>query len=488
MLHVLKKIDGLNSSQQDKLFSLLGQKGIDLKGQMILEYPFCNVEKREYYNVSSSQFRVFIANQLDLSSTAFNNQLVFVLTGDVNLKKMNEALTALVSNHETLRTSFFELKGSVYQKIHKPSDFSITEINNVNTSIESVIQDFVEPFDLEVAPLLRVGVCKLSEAKYLLIFDIHHIISDAESLILLTNEFVDLYKGKKIKAYHYQYRDYSHWEKEINKRFLFRLQKKFWNNLYAKNENYEFPFGNPIVSKDYVGNVFEFSFDADEKLIIDKSVKEMGITHFMFLIGAFALTISRETLKNDVVIGTPVAGRRKKEFEGIMGIFVNMLSIKIQVNKEGKIVEFYKKLKRVVLKCFENQEYPYDRLVGDVNKGNALINIVFAFQNAGGRLKKREREASEEFDILPYKYFGKTSKFPLLLEAWEEERKIGLRFEYSPHIFSENEIQKIAETYQKIVSELINNLKLRIDELAPLKKVDSLASKVHQSDLDDFDF
>lgn len=488
MLHILNKIDSLTLTQKEKLLSELTCKKINFKGKMILEYPLYCTEKKEYYPVSSAQFRVFIANQVYTFNSAFNNQLAFVLSGEFDIEKIREIFNKLITRHEVLRTSFFEIKGQIYQKVHEHAEVNFQVIQDNNKPLETIIKEFVKPFDLALAPLFRIGVCNIKNDEVFLILDIHHIISDAESLILFTNEFIELYKSYDLGKHLYQYRDYAQWENVIKKKVLFILQKKFWNEIYTPLIDVKLPFLNKPEQKDYSGDVFEFSIELEEKIEIEKMVKSLELTLFMFLLGAFALTISKLTYKNDIIIGSPVAGRRKNEFEKIMGIFVNMLSFRVKINNQNTIQEFYNIIKNDILNCFDNQEYPYDELVKDLNLKKALFDIVFVFQNAGGKLKNKNVEINDDLAISPFKFFNKTSKFALLLETWEEEKRLGLRFEYSTYLFDKSEIQKMSENYKQVIRTIISNKSIFLSEIETFKKANTFDKLANQSEIQDFDF
>ncbi|HLP60910.1 MAG TPA: condensation domain-containing protein, partial [Candidatus Deferrimicrobium sp.] len=175
------------------------------------------LEKKDYYPMSSAQKRMYFFQQVDLESIAYNNVLANRIEGDIDTGKLSAVFKKLIARHEGLRTSFSEINGELVQRIHDSVEFEIT-----GSGKDDLIKNFIRPFDLSQAPLLRVGLLK-----QILIVDMHHIISDGTSLAVLIEEFMMLYQGEELPALPLQYKDYAAWQNREKEGVLSR-QQEFW--------------------------------------------------------------------------------------------------------------------------------------------------------------------------------------------------------------------------------------------------------------------
>ncbi|MCU0290334.1 MAG: condensation domain-containing protein, partial [Acidobacteria bacterium] len=190
--------------------------------------PIEPVEKKEYYPVSPAQNRLYLLQQIDNVGTVYNIPLVLELAVELAHEKLETIFHSLIKRHESLRTSFLFIGNEVMQRIHDEVEFNIEILNNT--------ESFIRPFDLSRAPLLRVGLMKAAEknSRSLLMLDIHHIITDGYSQVLLAKEFMKLYAGEReiLPPLRIQYKDYTLWlksEKEINRTLE---QERYWLNEF----------------------------------------------------------------------------------------------------------------------------------------------------------------------------------------------------------------------------------------------------------------
>ena len=154
------------------------------------------VEKKEYYELSSAQKRLYILQQMDEMSTVYNLPFAVMLEGELDLDRLGNTFLYLIKRHESLRTSFEIIGDRPVQRIHDEVEFEIGKI--LRPLAGRTFKNFIRPFDLSCAPLLRVGLVKLEKQKHILMVDMHHIISDGTSRRVLTEEFMALYDGKEL--------------------------------------------------------------------------------------------------------------------------------------------------------------------------------------------------------------------------------------------------------------------------------------------------
>ncbi|MDR7910375.1 condensation domain-containing protein, partial [Bacillus velezensis] len=189
------------------------------------------VEEQESYPLSSAQRRLYILNKIE-GGVSYNIPLAMEIQGDLNISQLEKAFLALIERHEVLRTSFSMEDGVPVQKIAPLVDFKLGYHKTDAARAENFLKEFVRPFDLSKAPLLRVELLNIAENKHLMVLDMHHIISDGVSMGILTRELAELYEGKELPALKIQYKDYSAWQKQASARTEMKKQEDYWLNVF----------------------------------------------------------------------------------------------------------------------------------------------------------------------------------------------------------------------------------------------------------------
>lgn len=169
-------------------------------------------EEKPYYRLSSAQKRLYILSQAG-SHVAYNMPFAMTLEGDFDIRRFENTFKNMIKRHESFRTSFVMIDGEVMQQIENEIDFQVAYSDIGKESAEEKIKSFIRPFQLEKAPLLRAEVVKVNEREHLLMFDMHHIISDGVSTDIFIQELGALYEGKSLEPFDIQYKDYAEWEK-----------------------------------------------------------------------------------------------------------------------------------------------------------------------------------------------------------------------------------------------------------------------------------
>ncbi|MGD2087372.1 MAG: non-ribosomal peptide synthase/polyketide synthase [Candidatus Aminicenantes bacterium] len=436
------------------------------------------VEKKEYYPLSSAQKRLFLVQQMEIDSTSYNIPRVFVLEGKISKEKLKEIFGKLIKRHDSMRTSFVILEGEPLQRINKDAHFDIEYFvleknsGDMETRARCILKSFIRPFNLSHPPLLRVGIINIGEMKNLLMIDIHHIISDGTSIARLTTGFISLYMGQEQNELRLQYKDCSEWQNSEKRREAIRKQEKYW----LKEFEGEIPVLNlptdsprPPIQK-FDGDRVSFEMENKTTLALKAKALECGVTLYMLLIAAANVLLSKLSGQEDIVIGTPIAGRVHPDLEGIIGMFVNTLALR-NYPKEGKTFsKFLEEIKERILDAFENQDYQFEDLVRKVavNRDmsrNALFDIMFILQNFNTNPVDIEGEAESNFKMKPFKYTNMTSKFDLTLTAVESGEQVYFTFEYCTKLFKKKTIQRFIGYFKKIISALLEEPGKRIADI-----------------------
>ncbi|MEE4564544.1 amino acid adenylation domain-containing protein [Paenibacillus polymyxa] len=406
-----------------------------------------------YYPVSSSQRRQMILHQLEGAELVYNMPSVMLVQGHLDQERLKMAFTTLIHRHEALRTSFSWINGEPVQSVHDEVEFelkihSLTSKEDIEEQqIETVLSEFVQPFDLSRAPLLRGELIPLTENQNMLLVDLHHIISDGVSMSIIMDEFVKSYDGQALPPLSVQYKDYASWHNEqVNHGFI-KDQESYWLDIF-KNEPpvLELPTDFPRPSiQSYEGNTVSRILGDDITEPLHKLAAETQSTLFMILLAVYNVVLSKHARQDDIVIGTPVAGRRHPDTEKIVGMFVNTLALRTSPSSEKSLSAFLDEVKEAVLSAFEHQEYPFEQLVEklalrrDVSR-SPIFDTMFVMQNTKGQPLQ-----SSGLEFKPFPFNPGVSRFDLTLSAEETGSYLHLNLEYNSALFQKDTVERFLD-------------------------------------------
>lgn len=427
-------------------------------------------ESKAYYNLSSAQKRLYFLYELEKTSTAYNIPNIVKLSGDVDKDKLNNVFKNLISRHEILHTSFQVIDGKVMQKISALTDFEIEYFNATRKEVQSLIKRFIRPFDLSLAPLVRVGLIETGYREHVLMVDMHHIISDGVSQGILIKEFMALYNNNELPPITLQYKDYAEWQQSDGQREVASSYKKFWMSEFSQEvTTLELPtdFLRPKV-KVYNGDSIEFDINEENTSRLKSIAETEGATMFMVLLSVYNILLSKLADQTDIIIGTPISDRQHPDLGTIMGMFVNTLPIRNYVNKESRYREFLKEVNVKTISCFANQSFQYEEIIDELkferNPGhNPLFDVMFSYENFGG-----PEFAIPGLLIQPYENKHTVSKFDLTLTAMEKNQRIFLNFEYDTDLFRKETIERFITSFIKIISTVVSNPNIRLSDISLL--------------------
>jgi amino acid adenylation domain-containing protein len=435
-------------------------------------------EKKEYYNLSSAQKRLYVIWLMDLESIAYNIPLILELTGKLPERKFETAFRQLIKRHESLRTSFEIVNGEPVQQIHDEVEFEIEYFSLATEDTENTEgigglaplfkpeKNFIRPFDLSTAPLLRAAWVKMEEEKHLLVIDMHHIISDGISMEIFKKELTALYDLKKLPPLTIQYKDYAQWQSKESRKEKLKNQENYWLREFEDEIpvlNIPTDFTRPAIQS-FEGNNLDFELGKELTEALNQLAKKENATLFMVLFAIFNILLAKLSGQEDIIVGT-AAGRRHADLEDIIGMFVNTLALRNQPTGDKKFNGFLNQLKKKTLDAFENQEYQFEDLVELLNinrdaSRNPLFDVVFVLQN----IIPAQIE-NQGLKITPFDYKMNISKFDMTLVVVEAGEKLFLYLEYSTKLFKEETIKRFISYFKKIVAILLENPGIRISEI-----------------------
>ena len=412
------------------------------------------------YPVSSAQRRIFYTVNMDSNSLAYNTPFGIIFKKKPDIKKLEEAIRKVLNSHDAFKTYFVLENNDVVQKLVPKVDFSLKTCNYKN-------DEFVKPFNLGKAPLIHVELDHY-ENKYLLQLDIHHIICDGSSIAIFMKELCDLYNDKEVKPSKIDYIDYAVSEKVLKE------DEDYWINQF-KDEipilNMPTEFERTAV-KSYEGNNVYLSLNNLSD--ISSVCKKYNVTPYMFLLSCFYILLYKYTMQNDIVIGSPVIGRNNPQLHDVIGMFVNTLAIKQNVQSTNKFSDFLELVKNNCLNAYNHQAYPFDELVKKLNvvrdtSRSPVFDVLFTY----------ESEGIPKFDFggIPVEYYipeNKTSKFDFSLEVTPNDEGFKLRLEYCTKLFSKLFMENLLDCYNNIIKAVLSNNDIQISQIQMLSNIPNI--------------
>jgi len=429
------------------------------------------IEEREYYPLSSVQKRIYMHDQINGISTIYNTPMIYKVNGNIYIQRVENAFKALIERHESLRTSFEIINGEPMQRIHDSIDFKVSLWDAPKEEIEKIVKDFIQPFDLVKAPLMRVGIIRHSPDKYVLLMDMHHIISDGSSLAIFVNEFMKLYEDELLPELKIQYKDYACWQNDLYESGKMQRYEKYWLEQFPQNEeipvlNMPTDFPRPNIFTDE-GDAYRLEVDRELVLKLQALTKENDATLFMVLLGIYSITLSKYTSQEDILIGTVTAGRNNVDTQGLIGLFLNNIVLRCRPERNLTFKEYLDRLKETVLNAFDNQQYPMEELIDklsihkDISR-NILFDVMIILQNFDkGNMSKEIKD----FNIHVYETEQKTSKYDMTLYINEDYDRMSFEVEYCTRLYKRESIEVFMQHFLHVAKEVLAYPQNKIGEV-----------------------
>ena len=449
--------------------------------------PLKRAERNKPIPLSFNQQRIWFLEKLNPGQTIYNMQTAVKISGELSFENFEKSVREVIRKHETLRTVFREVDGIPHQVILDEIDSVITTINITGEGDkqyqvkQELLKDAKEIFDLEKGPLFRIKVINTGENENVIAVTMHHIISDGWSINILMSELIRNYlELRKNPNYtteplEIQYADYSVWQRDWLKDEMLEKEIEFWKNeLKGAPPLLELPLDKkrPPV-KTFNGSHLSFNFDEElgERLI--EFCAERNVTPFMFLVTTFNILLSKYSNQKDIVIGTPIANRNRKELEKIIGFFANTVVLRTRIKSGITFEDLLQQVKENTLRTFAHQELPFEKLVEELQVERELsytpvFQVMFVLQN-----NKLNLNVDTENKIIfsPVESQSTETQFDLTLSMYANENKWGGTFEFNTDLFYPGTIEKMIRHFEQMVKSVVNN------PLATVPKIDLLTAE-----------
>ncbi|MBT1695435.1 amino acid adenylation domain-containing protein [Fulvivirgaceae bacterium PWU4] len=422
------------------------------------------VEKKERYAASPAQERLFYQQLLNKSTLAYNVSGALEIRADISIDAVNHAFRLLIGRHESLRTRFLLSDESVVQEVSPDVVFNPVMLDETRyATVEEAFRDFVRPFDLGVQPLLRCALLKRREG-HVLFIDIHHIICDGFSLNILMHDFRKLCHGESLEPVDLRYVDYSSWQRK--QRGHMEAQRAYWmSQLAGEVPVLDLPVRTRKVAAIHPASKRILEIDDVHRRAMKRYAADSGISDFMFLLSGFFILLSRISGNTDIIIGTDVLGRTGAGLRNVVGTFINLLPLRMQLDPAITCRQFVQEVKACVLGAFDNQDFQFDQMVSLLNRDarmeeNPIVQVHFAFANFFDAQEDdphlRPLKISRDF----------TTQYEFKLEAVERNGKLNLDFVYSREMYDDLFIETLTEYYHNILKVVLTDDSIEIGNIA----------------------
>ncbi|MEW5250279.1 amino acid adenylation domain-containing protein [Microbulbifer discodermiae] len=422
--------------------------------------------------LSFSQQRLWFIHKLEPNSTQFNMHSRFMLSGEADPEAMQEAIAALMERQAILRTCYCEDNTGVYQHILTDPEVPLSVEDLREQGIERASefifqigeQERQKNFDLAQRPPIRVRLLQLPMQKTCVLYTLHHIACDGWSLGIFERELIQLYNAfhtesrASLATLPLQYADYAEWQRGWLKGSVLQHLCGYWREqLNGMPSVHQLPldFQRP-AQQDFNGAVLSLSMDVGIVAPLRAVCREYRVTPFILLYSVFSVFVARWSQQDDVVIGTPIAGRSSAELEGLIGFFVNTLVLRSSIDDCEDFASLLERNRQTILTAYEHQYLPFEKLVEEINPErslsySALVQLSFGVQDLAGEniVEKSLTMPADSRLNLP---------FELKLDIRCGDDGILLDWFYRSSLFSEATIRNMGESFQYLLMSLVDQL------------------------------
>ena len=419
-----------------------------------------------------SQQRLWFLDQMQPGSLAYLICWNIRLCGDLRIDALEATINELVRRHKVFRTTFAVVDGDVAQVVASSLTIpmplrDLTGQDHPEHAAERIAHlETQRPIDLVAGPLLRASLLRLSAGEHILLLTLHHIIFDGSSRAIFIKEFSAIYaafrdgRPSPLPDPRVQYADYAVWQRRGLRGKHDQKLLDYWKKQLADAPaSLALPTDRPRPAvESFRGATVRFELSKELSANLTLAARQRGASVFMVLLAAFQVLLSRYCGQDDILVGIPVAGRTRTEFEGLIGYFANQLVLRMKFAGEPNFNDLIDQMKNVSFDAFEHQEMPLDRLVQELNPDrslshNPLFHVLFSLRN----YQKQELELAgldkAEFSSTA----GQASKFDLSMFVTEGGEQISGWIEYNVDLFDESTIVRMAGHYESLLHRAIAN-------------------------------
>lgn len=468
MENLSRRLSELSAEKQKLLAQALQQQG----------------ETFDAFAMSFAQQRLWLLDQMDPDNSVYNVRFMFHLTGPLKVAVLEQSLNEIVRRHEVLRTTYLAVNEVPVQVIAPVLTMTlpITDLREVPTPAREdevtrlITEEAQRPFNLARDPLVRAILLCTDEQEHVLLLTMHHIVSDGWSVGVLFRELGTLYdaysadRPSPLPALPIQYVDFAHWQRQWLQGAVLDDQLAYWREqLRHASGVLELPLDRPRpLRQTFHGERYTFTVPQPVVAGLAALSHREGVTMFMTLLAVFQTLLHRYSGQDDIVVGSPIAGRTRAEIEDLIGVFVNMLVLRTDFSGDPPFRDLLGRVREVALGAYAHQDLPFERLVEELRPRRdlsltPLFQAVFALQNAP--LTPLELQG---LTLRPLAVDSVTTKFDLTLSMQDTPGGLEGMLEYNTDLFDPGTIMRLCGHFQTMLASIVDDPQQHLSGLSLL--------------------
>ena len=419
--------------------------------------------------LSFAQQRLWFLDQLEDGNVAYNVPSAIRLKGKLDLDTLEAALNDVVARHESLRTIFGQDENGPVQIIAPELTLALLRVDMSGIQAGKIAAELThlarEPFDLAHGPLLRLHALRIAADEHIVALVIHHIIADAWSLNILFGELMSCYDARQrgeaanLPALPVQFADFAIWQRNWLTGTELERQLEFWKTiLVGAPAAITLPTDRPHPpAQSYNGAIISRTLGAELGTRLEALARQHHATLFMTLLAAFDVLLARYSGEDDIVVGTPIAGRNRSETEGLIGFFLNTLCLRADLSENPSFSDLLQQVSRNTLNAYAHQDLPFESLVEALKpprdtSRTPLFQVLFTLQNSPATAKK-----FDDLQLEGVQLNQNTAKFELSLGVQETPDGLLAGFEYNTDLFDRDTIEVMFDHFERILTGIVAN-------------------------------
>ena len=452
----------------------------------------------ETFPVSFAQQRLWFLAQLEPDNPSYNLSQILRLKGELNVSALEQTINTIIARHESLRTNFKQIEGQPVQIVSSVQRIKLgfADLNGLPESEREdearqlAITEARRPFDLSRDLLLRAELIRIDDHDHWLVLTMHHIVSDGWSMSIFTRELSNIYDALvmdreiDLPELPVQYPDFADWQREWLQGEVLEEQLGYWlNSLGGAPAMLQLPTDHSRpAEQSFKGASVSLKLSQKLSQALAEFSQREGVTLFMTTLAAFQTLLFRYTGQEDLVVGTPIAGRNRVEIESLIGFFVNTLALRTNVSGTSTFRQLVKRVKEVALGAYAHQDLPFEKLVEELNperdiSHSPIFQVMFIMQNV-----PRETPSLSGLTITRVAMPAVTAKFDVTLFLTETANGLNCWFEYNTDLFQAATIERMAAHFETLLKGIVANPEQRLAELPLLTAQERSQSLIKWND------
>ncbi len=442
--------------------------------------PLGRSPRPEILPLSFAQQRLHFLTQLEPENPFYNHTSVLELSGPLDVLSLRRALAEVVRRHEVLRTTYPIVDNQPVQRIEPPVavplplvDLRALASDEQQREVQrQAALEAQRPFDLERAPVLRALLLRTAPAEHVLFFSFHHIASDAWSIAILVGELAAIYEAcgagrpSPLPELPVQYADFALWQQRWLQGEVLEEHETYWRKtLGGSPPGLRLPTDRPRPARPtYRGLRRTFRWPRELSRSLADLSRQEGVTLFMLLLAAFDVLLQRATGQEDLIVGSAVANRSRVETERLIGLFLEMLPLRVDLSGNPRFLDLLRRVRDVSVGALAHQDFPLERLADELRgdgDGASLFRVAFGVRNA-----PFEGIRVPGLTIRPVELERETVRFDVTVWVSETSEGMEATWTFSSELFEESTIERMNRQYETLLRSIVAAPETRIDRLS----------------------